>query len=112
MTIGQRLSERLLKLIKHLRFGFEKLVIISFRQNQRRFIRLPDDSDTIIRGKGSYEFDRFFDVSGLASEGAVTSEKARRINVIWTHRLHLFDIRLLLERGDALQAVRIADAAH
>src|SRR6266404_6426801 len=111
VTIRERLSERLLKLFKHLRFGFEKLVIISLRQNQCRFIRLLNDSDTIIRGKGGDELDLFFDVSGLASEGAVTSEEAGRINVIRTDRLHLLDIGLLLERGDALQAVRIADAA-
>ena len=111
MTIRQRLSERLLKLVKHLRLGFEKLVIISLRQDQCRFIRLLNDSDTIIRRKGGDERDRFFDVSRLASDGAVTSEKAGRINVIRTDRLHLLDIGLLLERGDALQAVRIADAA-
>ena len=111
MTIRERLSERLLKLLKHLRFGFEKLVIISLRQNQCRFIRLLNDPDTVIRGKGGDELDRFFDVSGLASEGAVTSEEAGRIDVIRTHRPHLLDIGLLLERGDAFQAVRIADAA-
>ena len=112
MTIRERLSERLLKLLKHLRFGFEKLVIISLRQDQCRFIRLLNDPDTVIRGKGGNELDRFFDVSGFASEGAVTSEEAGRIDVRRTHRPHLLDIGLLLERGDAFQAVRIADAAH
>src|SRR3954470_19961263 len=101
----------MLKLFKHLRFGFEELVIISLRQKQCRFIRLLNDSDTIIRGKGGYELDCFFDVSGLASEGAVTSEEAGRINVTRTDRLHLLDIALLLQRRDALQAVRVADAA-
>ena len=62
MTIRERLSERLLKLLKHLRFGFEKLVIISLRQDQCRFIRLLNDPDTVIRGKGGNELDRFFDV--------------------------------------------------
>ena len=42
----------------------------------------------------------------------MTSEEAGRIDVSRTHRPHLLDIGLLLERGDALQAVRIADAAH
>ena len=112
MAIRERLSKRLLKLLKHLRLGFEKLVIIPLRQNQCRFIRLLNDPDhRSFAGKGGDELDRFFDVSGLASEGAVTSEKAGRVDVIRTHRLHLLDIGLLLERGDALQAVRIADAA-
>src|SRR5260370_8595815 len=112
VTLRERLSEGLLKLIKHLRLGFKKLVIIPLRQNQCRFIRLLNDPDTVIRRKGGNELYRFFDVSGLASEGAVTSEEAGRIDVIRTHRLHLLDIGLLLERGDALQTVRIADAAH
>ena len=112
MTIRERLPERLFKLLKHLRFGFEKLVIISLRQDQCRFIRLLNDPDTVIRGKGGNELDRFFDVGGFASEGAVTSEEAGRIDVRRTHRSHLLDIFLLLERCDAFQAVRIADAAH
>src|SRR2546423_9157770 len=107
----ERLSERLLKLFNYLRLGFEKLVIISLRQDQCRFIRLLNDPDTVIRGKGGNELYRLFDVSGLASERAVTSEKAGRIDVIRTHRPHLLDIGFLLERGDALQAIRIADAA-
>src|SRR2546430_17690887 len=69
VTIRERLSERLLKLLKHLRLGFEKLVIIPLRQNQCRFIRLLNDPDTVIRRKGGNELYRFFDVSGLASEG-------------------------------------------
>src|SRR5438477_9248158 len=112
MTIREGLSERLLKLLKHLRLGFEQLVIISLRQDHCRFTRLLNDPDTVIRGKGGNELYRFFDVSGLASEGAVTSEEAGRIDARRTDRLHLLDIGLLLERGDALQAVRIADAAH
>ena len=110
MPIRQRLSERLLKLLEHLCLGFEKLVIISLGQNQCRFIRLLNDSDTIIRGKGGDELDRLFDVSDLASEGAVTSEEAGRIDAIRTDRLNLLDIGLLLKRGDALEAIRIADA--
>src|SRR5882724_1824088 len=110
--IRERLSERLLKLLKHLRFGFEKLVIISLRQDQCRFIRLLNDLDTVIRRKGRNERDSLFDVRGLASEGAVTSEEAGRIDAIRAQRPNLLDIGLLLERGDALQAVRIADAAH
>src|SRR5215217_8055149 len=102
--IPERLSERLLDLLKHPHFGFEKLVIISLRQDQCRFIRLLNDSDTVIRGKGGNELDSFFDVSGFASEGAVTSKEAGRIDVRRTHRPHLLDIGLLLERGDALQA--------
>jgi len=111
VTIRERLSERLLKLFKHLRFGFEKLVIISLRQDQCRFIRLLNDPDTVIRRKGRDELDRLFDVRGLASEGAVTSEEAGRIDAIRAQRPNLLDIGLLLERGDALQAVRITDAA-
>ena len=87
-------------------------MIISLRQDQCRFIRLLNDPDTVIRGKGGNELDRFFDVSGFASEGAVTSEEAGRIDVRRTHHPHLLDIGLLLERSDAFQAVRIADAAH
>ena len=41
----------------------------------------------------------------------MTSEEAGRIDAIRAHRLNLLDIGLLLECGDALQAVRIADAA-
>src|SRR5215831_18666440 len=38
--VRERLSERLLKLIKDLRLGLEKLVIIALRHDQCRFIRL------------------------------------------------------------------------
>ena len=41
----------------------------------------------------------------------MTSEEAGRIDAIRAQRPNLLDIGLLLERGDALEAVRIADAA-
>ena len=66
MTIRERLSDRLLKLLEHLRLGFEELVIISFRHDQCRFICLLSNPDTIIRRKGSDELDRLIDVRGLA----------------------------------------------
>jgi hypothetical protein len=34
VTIRERLSERLLKLLEHLGLGFEQLVIVSLRQEQ------------------------------------------------------------------------------
>src|SRR5258708_26413419 len=110
-TLRERHSARLLKLREHLRLGFEELVIISLRHDQCRFICLLNDADTVVRRKRCDELDRLFDVRDLASEAAVTSEEAGRIDAIRAHRLHLLDIGLLLERGDALQAVRIADAA-
>src|SRR6266849_5969709 len=109
--IRERLSDHLLKLLEHLRLGFEELVIISLRHDQCRFMGLLNDPDTVIRRKGRDELDRLFDMRDLASEAAVTSEEAGRIDAIRAHRLHLLDIGLLLERGNALQAVRIADAA-
>src|SRR5262249_1958382 len=42
---------------------------------------------------------------------AVTPEEARRIEPFRANRLHLLDIGLFLERGDALKAVRITYAA-
>src|ERR1700730_7300815 len=98
----ERLSDRLLKLLEHLRLGLEELVIIPLSHNQCRFIRLLNDPDTVIRRKGRDELDRVFDMRGLASEGAVTSEEAGRIDAIRAQRLHLLYIDLLLERGDAL----------
>ena len=70
MTIRERLSDRLLNLLEHLRLGFEELVIISLRHDQCRFIRLLNDPDTVIRRKGRDELDRLFDVRGLASEAS------------------------------------------
>jgi hypothetical protein len=102
VTIRERLSDRLLKLLEHLRLGFEELVIISLRHNQCRFIRLLNDPNTVIRRKGPNERDRLLDVRGLASEGAVTSEEASCIDAIRAQRPNLLDIGLLLERGDAL----------
>jgi hypothetical protein len=112
VKIRERLSDHLLKLLEHLRLGFEKLVIISLRQDQCRFIRLLNDPDAVIRRKGRNERDCLFDVRSLASEGAVTSEEPGRIDAIRAQRPNPLYIGLLLERGDALQAVRIADAAH
>src|SRR4029453_15105350 len=54
---------------------------------------------------------RFCGGGGLASEGAVTSEEAGRIDAFRAQRSNPLDIGFLLERGDALKAVRIADAA-
>src|SRR5215813_11815856 len=107
----KRLSERLLKLLEHLRLGFEELVIISLGQYHCRFIRLPNDADTVIRRKGRNELDRFCNVRRLTSERAVTPEEACRIEPSRANRLHLLDIGLFLERGDALKAVRITYAA-
>lgn len=59
MTIRERLSDRLLKLLEHVRLGFEELAIISLRHDQRRFVRLLNDADTVIRRKGRDELDRF-----------------------------------------------------
>src|ERR1700733_2057389 len=97
-----RLSDGLLKLLEHLRLGFEELVIISLRHDQCRFIRFLNDPDAVIRGKGRNELDRLFDVGNLAAETAVTPEKAGRIDAIRAQRLNLLDIGLLFERGDAL----------
>ena len=55
---------------------------------------------------------RFCDVVGLASEGAVTSKEAGRIDAIRAQRPNPLDIGLWLERSDALKAVRISDAAR
>ncbi len=77
-------------------------MIISIRHDQCRFIRLLNDPDTVIRRKGRDELDRLFDVRDLASEAAVTSEEAGRIDAIRAHSLHLLHIGPLLERGDAL----------
>ena len=86
-------------------------MIISLRQYQMTIRMSPDDPDTIIRRKGCDELDRFCVVVGLASEGAVTSKEAGRIDAIRAQRPNPIDIGLLLERGDALKAVRISDAA-
>ena len=77
-------------------------MIISFGHDQCRFIRLLNDTNTVIRRQRRDERDRLFDVRGLASKGAVTSEKAGRIDTIPTQRPNLLDIGLVLERGDAL----------
>jgi hypothetical protein len=58
VTIRERLSDRLLKLLEHVRLGFEELVIISLRHDQRRFVRLLNDADMVIRRKGRDERDR------------------------------------------------------
>ena len=60
MTVQERLSDRLLKLIEHFPLGFEELVIISLRHDQCRFICLLHDPDTVIRRKGRDERDRLF----------------------------------------------------
>jgi hypothetical protein len=59
VTIRERLSDRLLKLLEHVRLGFEELAIISLRHDQRRFVRLLNDADTVIRRKGRDVLDRF-----------------------------------------------------
>jgi hypothetical protein len=41
----------------------------------------------------------------------VTSQEAGRIDAIRAQRPNPLDIGLLLERGDALQTIRLADAA-
>src|SRR4029453_2691620 len=110
-TVWERLSDCLPNLLEHLGLGFEKFVIISLRQQQRRFVRLLNDPDTVLCRKGRDELDRFCDVRRLASEGAVTSKETGRIDAIRPQRPNPLDIGLLLKRGDALKAVRIADAA-
>lgn len=77
-------------------------MIISLRHDQCRFIRLLNDADAVIRRKGRDELDRLFDVRDLASKAAVTSEEAGRIDAFRAQSLHLLDIGLPLERGDAL----------
>ena len=102
MKMRQRLSDRLLELLEHLRLGFKELVIISLRHDQCRLIGFLNDPDTVIRRKGRDELDRLFDVRGLAAEAAVTSEEAGRIDAVRAQRLHVLDIGLFLERSDAL----------
>src|SRR5579863_4766063 len=109
--IRERLSDRLLDLCEHLCIRFEELVIIALSHDQCRFIRLLNDRDAVFRRQGRDERDRLFDVGHLASEAAVASKEAGRIDARRAHRLDLLDIALLLERGNALQAVRIADRA-
>src|SRR6185312_3935279 len=96
---------------EHLLLGFKEFVIISLRHDRCRFIGLPNDLDTVIRRKRRNELDGLLDVCDLAPEAAVASEEAGCIDAIWTQCLHLFDIGLLLKGRDALQAVRVADAA-
>ena len=102
MIIGERLSDRLLNLLEHFRLGFEELVIISLRHDQCRFIRLLNDTDTVIRRKGRDELDRFFDVRGLTSEGAETSEEAGRIDTLRSQHPNHLDRGRLHERSDEI----------
>jgi hypothetical protein len=62
VTKRERLSERLLKFLDNLRFGFEELAIISGRHDQCRFVDLLNDSDTIIRRKSGDELYGLLDV--------------------------------------------------
>ena len=112
MTIREHLADRLLNLIEYFPLGFEELVIISLGHDRCRLIRLLNNSNTIICWKRRDKLYRLIDVRDFASEAAVTSEEARRIDAVRANRLHVLDIRLLLKCGDArLQAVRIADGA-
>jgi ABC-type uncharacterized transport system substrate-binding protein len=75
VKIRERLSDHLLKLLEHLRLGFEKLVIISLRQDQCRFIRLLNDPDAVIRRKGR------IDEKEIDEDGAHRGVDVRPVNV-------------------------------
>src|SRR5689334_4686061 len=82
LKMREGFADRRLKLLQHLRLGFEKLVIVPGRHDQRRFIRRLNDPDAVIGGKRGDEINRVRDMIGLASKTAVTSEEAGRIDAV------------------------------
>ena|SRR5476649_2841524 len=103
--IRDGLAEGLLNLLAQLRLGLEEFVIVTLSEDQCRPIRLLNNADTVLCRERRNELDCLIDVRGFASQAAVASEEACGIDAFRAHRLHFFDIGLLLKRSDTLQAV-------